>query len=96
MRYRIFVLGDFYIEVIEPMGTDGPIAKFIAQNGEGLQHMTFKVSDIEQLMADMKSKGARFTSSAPMKVNTAIGLVKFAFVSPRVSNGVVIQLMEML
>jgi methylmalonyl-CoA/ethylmalonyl-CoA epimerase len=96
MRYRIFVLGDFYIEVIEPMGTDGPIAKFIAQNGEGLQHMTFKVSGIEQLMADMKSKGARFTSSAPMKVNTAIGLVKFAFVSPRVSNGVVIQLMEML
>jgi len=96
MRYRIFVLGDFYIEVIEPMGTDGPIAKFIAQNGEGLQHMTFKVSDIEQLMADMKSKGARFTSSAPTKVNTAIGLVKFAFVSPRVSNGVVIQLMEML
>jgi methylmalonyl-CoA epimerase len=96
MRYRIFVLGDFYIEVIEPMGTDGPIAKFIAQNGEGLQHMTFKVSGIEQLMADMKSKGARFTSSAPMKMNTAIGLVKFAFVSPRVSNGVVIQLMEML
>jgi methylmalonyl-CoA epimerase len=96
MRYRIFVLGDFYIEVVEPMGTDGPIAKFIAQNGEGLQHMTFKVSGIEQVMADMKSKGARFTSSAPMKVNTAIGLVKFAFVSPRVSNGVVIQLMEML
>ena len=96
MRYRIFVLGDFYIEVIEPMGTDGPIAKFIAQNGEGLQHMTFKVSDIEQVMADMKSKGARFTSSAPVKLNTAIGRVKFAFVSPRVSNGVVIQLMEML
>ncbi len=96
MRYRILKLGDFMIEVVEPTGADGPIAQFIEQNGEGLQHMTFKVSDIEQLMADMKSKGARFTSSAPVRLNTAIGPVKFAFVNPRVSNGALIQLMEML
>ena len=94
MRYRILTLGDFYIEVIEPMGSDGPIAKFIEEHGEGLQHITFKVSGMEQVMADMKSKGARFTSSAPVKVNTAIGPVKFAFMSPRGSNGVLIQLME--
>ena len=96
MRYRILMLGDIFIEVIEPVGVDGPIAKFIEQNGEGLQHIAFKVSDIEQLMADMKSKGARFTSSAPVRLNTAIGPVKFAFVNPRVSNGALIQLMEML
>jgi len=96
MRYRILMLGDFMIEVVEPTGADGPIAQFIEQNGEGLQHITFKVSDIEQLMADMKSKGARFTSSAPVRLNTAIGPVKFAFVNPRVSNGALIQLMEML
>ena len=95
MRYRILTLEDFFIEVIEPTGSDGPIAKFIEQYGEGLQHMTFKVSDIEQVMADMKSKGARFTSSTPLKVKTAIGLVKFAFMNPRGSNGVLIQLMEM-
>ena len=29
MRYRILKVGDFFIEVIEPMGSDGPIAKFI-------------------------------------------------------------------
>jgi methylmalonyl-CoA/ethylmalonyl-CoA epimerase len=95
MRYRILMLGDFFIEVIEPMGSDGPIAQFIDQHGEGLQHMTFKVSDIEQVMADMKSKGARFTSPTAVKLKTAIGLVKFAFMNPRGSNGVLIQLMEM-
>ena len=96
MRYRILKLEDFFIEVIEPMGPDGPIAKFIDRNGEGLQHMTFKVSGIEQVMADMKSKGARFTSSAPVKLNTAIGPMKFVFMNPRGSNGVLIQLMETL
>ncbi len=95
MKYRILMLGDFFIEVIEPMGSDGPIAQFIEQHGEGLQHMTFKVSDIEQVMADMKSKGARFTSPTAVKLKTAIGLVKFAFMNPRGSNGVLIQLMEM-
>src|SRR5512136_349397 len=96
MRYRILKLADFFIEVIEPMGSDGPIARFIERNGEGLQHMTFKVSGLEQVMADMKSKGARFTSSAPVKLNTAIGPMKFVFMNPRGSNGVLIQLMETL
>jgi methylmalonyl-CoA/ethylmalonyl-CoA epimerase len=96
MKYRILKLGDFFIEVMEPMGSDGPIAKFIEQNGEGLQHVTFKVSDIEQVMADMKSRGARFTSSTPVKLNTAIGPIKFVFMNPRGSNGALIQLMETL
>ena len=96
MRYRILKVGDFFIEVIEPMGSDGPIAKFIERNGEGLQHVTFKVSGIEQVMTDMKSKGARFTSSSPVQLNTAIGPMKFVFMDPRGANGVLIQLMETL
>ncbi len=96
MRYRILMLGDFFIEVIEPMGADGPIAKFIAQNGEGLQHITFKVSDIEQVMAELKSKGAQFTQAHPISLDTSLGPVKFAFMNPRRSNGVLIQLMEKL
>ena len=96
MRLRILKLEDFYIEVMEPTGTDGPIAQFIEQHGEGLQHMTLKVSDIEQVMADLKGKGAHFTASAPVKLNTAIGPMKFVFMTPRRSNGVLIQLMELL
>jgi methylmalonyl-CoA/ethylmalonyl-CoA epimerase len=96
MRYRILKLGDFYIEVMEPTGSDGPIAKFLEKNGEGLQHVTFKVGNVEQVMADLKGRGARFTTSTPAKVKTAIGLVKFAFMNPRGSNGVLVQLMEML
>ncbi|MDM7999122.1 MAG: VOC family protein [Dehalococcoidia bacterium] len=95
MRYRILRLGDFLIEVMEPIGSDGPIARFIERNGEGLQHMTFKVTGIEQVMADMKSKGLRFTSSAPVTLDTAIGTMKFVFVNPRGSNGVLIQLAEL-
>jgi methylmalonyl-CoA/ethylmalonyl-CoA epimerase len=95
MRFRLLQLEEFYIEVMEPVDPNGPIARFIEQHGEGLQHMTFKVSDIEQTMADLKDKGARFTSSAPVKINSVLGPMKFAFMNPRTSNGVLIQLMEL-
>ena len=95
MRFRLFKLGDFHIEVMEPLGPDGPIASFIEHHGEGLQHMTFKVRDVEQAMADLKAKGARFTSSAPVRLNSVLGPMKFAFMNPRTSNGVLIQLMEL-
>jgi hypothetical protein len=57
--------------------------------------MTFRVSNIETAMADLKGKGARFTSSAPVKVNSVLGPMKFAFMNPRTSNGVLVQLMEL-
>ncbi len=95
MRFRLLLLGDFYIEVMEPVDPAGPIARFIEQHGEGLQHMTFRVNDIEAAMAELKGRGARFTSSAPVKINSVIGLMKFTFINPRTSNGVLVQLMEL-
>ncbi len=95
MKFRLLTLGDFYIEVMEPTDPDGPIARFIDAHGEGLQHMTFRVSSIETAMAELKGRGARFTSSAPVKLNSVLGPMKFAFLNPRTANGVLVQLMEL-
>jgi methylmalonyl-CoA/ethylmalonyl-CoA epimerase len=95
MKFRLLQLGDFYIEVMEPLGPDGPIARFIEQHGEGLQHLTFKVSDVDRAMAELKARGARFTSSSPVRLRSVLGLMKFVFMNPRGSNGVLLQLMEL-
>ena len=95
MRFRLLQLEEFYIEVMEPVDPNGPMARFIEQHGEGLQHMTLKVSNIEAVMADLKAKGARFTSSSPVKLNSVLGPMKFVFINPRTSNGVLVQLMEL-
>ena len=95
IKFRLLTLGDFHIEVMQPLGPDGPIARFIEQHGEGLQHMTFKVSDVDQAIAELKARGARFTSSSPVKLRSVLGLMKFVFLNPRGSNGVLIQLMEL-
>ncbi len=95
MKFRLLTLGDFYIEVMEPLGPSGPIARFIEEHGEGLQHMTLKVSDVDQAMAELKARGARFTSSSPVRLKSVLGLMKFVFLNPRGSNGVLIQLMQL-
>ena len=94
MRYRIFSVGDFFIEVIEPTGSDGPIARFIETNGEGLQHMTFRVTNIEKVIAELKGKGVRFIQETPVQEKTPLGLAKFVFLRPKECHGVLVQLME--
>lgn len=94
MRYRIFTIGDFFIEVIEPTGSDGPIARFIETNGEGLQHMTFRVTNIEKVIAELKGKGVRFIQETPVQEKTPLGLANFVFLRPKECHGVLVQLME--
>ena len=94
MRYRIFTIGDFFIEVIEPTGSDGPIARFIETNGEGLQHMTFRVTNIEKVIAELKGKGIRFIQETPVQEKTPLGLANFVFLRPKECHGVLVQLME--
>ena len=48
------------IELLEPLGEDSPIAKFLAKNPAGGQHhICFEVPDINEAKAEMEAKGAR-------------------------------------
>ena len=95
MRYCLFELGDFFVELMEPTTANGPIAKFIETHGEGLQHLSIRVSNIEEAMAELKEKGFRFVQEAPVRENAAFGTVNFAFVQPQSAHGVLLQLVQM-
>ena len=49
-------LGDTEIELLESTSEDGPIAKFIEKKGEGIQHIAYKVDDIEKALEELKAK----------------------------------------
>jgi len=57
--------GDSEVELLEPTSEDSPIAKFIAKNGEGVQHMAYRVENIEAAIAEMKEKGIRMIDEKP-------------------------------
>jgi methylmalonyl-CoA/ethylmalonyl-CoA epimerase len=79
------------VELIEPLGADSPIAKFIEKNPAGGQHhVCFEVEDIETARAHFEAKGARILG--PTRIG-AHGTPVF-FLHPKDMGGVLTELME--
>jgi methylmalonyl-CoA/ethylmalonyl-CoA epimerase len=79
------------IELIEPLGSDSPIVKFLEKNPAGGQHhVCFEVADIEQARAHFEGKGARILG--PTRIG-AHGTPIF-FLHPKDMGGVLTEIME--
>jgi len=79
------------IELLEPLGADSPIAKFLEKNPAGGQHhVCFEVPDVHAAVAELEAKGARIL--APPRIG-AHG-TPVVFVHPRDMGGVLTELME--
>jgi methylmalonyl-CoA/ethylmalonyl-CoA epimerase len=79
------------IELLEPLSSDSTIAKFLETRGEGVQHIAIKVDDIDATLAEMKHKGATLIDEKPQ-----IGAEgnKIAFIHPKSTKGVLLELCE--
>lgn len=66
VRVAFFAVGESKIELIEPTNDTGPIAKFLARNGEGIHHVAFGCGDIEGARASVASQGVRLLSEQPL------------------------------
>lgn len=79
------------VELIEPLGPDSPIAKFLEKNPEGGQHhLCFEVPDIEEARAWFEGQGARVLG--PTRIG-AHGTPIF-FLHPKDMGGVLTEIME--
>ena len=84
-------VGDANLELLEPLSDDSPVAKFIEKRGEGIHHICFRVTNIEEHLARLKKQGFRLINEAP--VPGAHGC-RVAFLHPSAGNGVLIELSE--
>jgi methylmalonyl-CoA/ethylmalonyl-CoA epimerase len=83
--------GDSEIELLESTSPEGPIAKFIAKNGEGIQHIALGVDNIENALADLKAKGVRLIDEAP---RYGAGGARIAFIHPKATGGILLELSQ--
>jgi len=83
--------GDSEVELLESTAPDGPIAKFIDKNGEGIQHVALRVDNIEAAIADLKEKGVRMIDEVP---RYGAGGASIAFVHPKSTGGILLELSE--
>src|SRR6058998_3825918 len=52
-------VGDSHVELLQPLGPETAVGKFLARRGPGLHHVAYRVQDIEQTLDDLKASGMR-------------------------------------
>lgn len=91
VRVAFLPIGDTELELLESTSPDGPIAKFIEAKGQGIQHIAFRVDDLEAALAELKAKGVRLIDEKP---RYGAGGAKIAFLHPKATNGVLVELCQ--
>jgi methylmalonyl-CoA/ethylmalonyl-CoA epimerase len=91
VRVAMLPVGEPRIELLEPIGADSPVARFLDKRGAGIHHIAVRVDDIRAALALLKEKGARLIDEAP---RTGAGGCLVAFVHPSTSGGVLLELVE--
>lgn len=87
----IFQVAQSRIELISPTAHDSPIASFLQKKGPGLHHICFEVDDIKAEISRLKRGGARLLNETPVP---GVGGTRVAFLHPRSTAGVLIELVE--
>lgn len=79
------------IELLEPLGNESPVGRFLEKRGEGIHHICIYVSGIEAVLKRLKEKGVRLIDETPR-----VGAEghKIAFIHPSSFSGVLIELEE--
>jgi methylmalonyl-CoA epimerase len=83
--------GQTNIELVEPLGSDSPAAKFLDTRGEGIHHIAVKVDDVDTVLAELKSKGVVLVDE---KARVGAEGAKIAFVHPKSTKGVLLELVS--
>jgi methylmalonyl-CoA/ethylmalonyl-CoA epimerase len=78
-------IGDGRVELLEPLGEDTPVGRFLAKRGPGMHHVAYEVSDLEATIAALAGAGADLIDEQPRE--GLFGL-EVAFVHPDSVHGV--------
>ena len=93
MKIAFLRIGDSELEILEDLTPDGAIARHVAKRGEGVQHVAYRVDNIEQALQDMRAKGIELIDEQP---RPGARQAHVAFLHPKSTKGVLIEFVEPL
>jgi methylmalonyl-CoA epimerase len=83
--------GDSEVELLEPIQPDSPIGRFLAKRGAGIHHVCYRVPDLDAALAACVAQGYTLIDAVP---RTGAGGCRIAFVHPKSTDGILIELTE--
>ena len=91
VRVAVLRAGHTRVELLEPLGADSPLAKFLDKRGPGIHHLAFQVSDCQRKIDELAAVGAPMINTKP---NRGAHDCRIAFVHPKYLGGVLAELVE--
>jgi len=96
VREAMLVVGDAaaatsYVQLLEPLGPDTPVGRFLQRRGEGIHHVGYAVGDIEAALASIGATGVRLLDARPRHGSMGASI---AFLHPADVGGVLTELVQ--
>ena len=82
---------EVFIELVEPLDAESPMARFLGNRESALHHFSLRVNDIEKELESLKAKGIRLVSEKPSQVSETVST---NFIHPSSLGGVLVELIE--
>jgi len=83
--------GPVDVELLEPSDPASPVAKFLAKRGPGIHHICYRVPDLDAALARCRAAGYHLIDDTPRR---GAGGRRIAFLHPKSTNGVLLELTE--
>jgi methylmalonyl-CoA/ethylmalonyl-CoA epimerase len=84
-------VGDGHIELLEPLGPDTAVGKFLARRGPGLHHVAYRVASVQDTLAACTAAGIRLIDAQP---RIGIRGSQVAFLHPAGTGGVLTEIVQ--
>jgi methylmalonyl-CoA epimerase len=84
-------VGDGHIELLQPLGPDTAVGKFLSRRGPGLHHVAYRVEDVDDTLAKLSAAGMRLIDEQP---RLGIRGSRVAFVHPSTTGGVLTEIVQ--
>lgn len=84
-------VGDAHLELLQPLGAETPVGKFLARRGPGLHHIAYRVTDVDQTLAQLAGAGLRLIDE---QARRGIRGSRVAFVHPSSTGGVLTEIVQ--
>lgn len=91
VRVSFLPVGETKFELLEPVGVDGPVQRFLTNRGPGIHHICLEVDDLMGMLDHLKTQGVRLLDLEPRP--GAHGTL-VAFIHPKAAGGVLIELVQ--
>jgi methylmalonyl-CoA/ethylmalonyl-CoA epimerase len=84
-------VGDGHVELLQPLGPDTAVGKFLAKRGPGLHHVAYRVGSVEDTLEALRAAGVRLIDEHP---RTGIRGSLVAFFCPSSTGGVLTEIVQ--